>query len=246
MIPELFVLASTAALIGLVHTLLGPDHYVPFIVMARVRGWSIKRAIGVTALCGLGHVASSIAVGFAGLMFAVSVSSVEGFEGLRGNWAAWALIAFGLTYLAWGLKKAYKDRPHEHSHWHGNGVFHSHSHSHHEAHAHVHDAKLKAPGARLGLTPWALFIVFVLGPCEPLIPILIYPAAESGGLAGVGGVIVVSTIFGVTTLATMVIVVYLGLAGLREVTIRPLARFGDAFAGGAVALSGSVIMFLGV
>ena len=57
MTPELLVLVATAASIGFIHTLLGPDHYLPFIVMAKVRGWSRSKALGVTSLCGLGHVA---------------------------------------------------------------------------------------------------------------------------------------------------------------------------------------------
>ncbi len=35
---EIVVLGIAAASIGFFHTLLGPDHYLPFIVMARARG----------------------------------------------------------------------------------------------------------------------------------------------------------------------------------------------------------------
>jgi nickel/cobalt transporter (NicO) family protein len=37
MSQELTVITITAASIGLFHTLMGPDHYLPFIVMARAR-----------------------------------------------------------------------------------------------------------------------------------------------------------------------------------------------------------------
>lgn len=243
MTPELLVLAATAASIGLVHTLLGPDHYVPFIVMAKARGWSLGKAMGVTALCGLGHVASSITIGVIGIALAMSVGGLEMLEGVRGNWAAWALIAFGLTYFAWGLKKACKDRPHSHTHDHGDGVLHNHNHNHHSGHAHVHPAK-----TGLGITPWVLFIVFVLGPCEPLIPVLMYPAAQTGlaGMDSMAGVIAISAIFGVTTLVTMTAVVAVGVVGLRRITLGPATRFSHALAGGAVALSGCAIVFLGV
>ena len=231
------VLALTAASIGCVHTLLGPDHYLPFIVMAKARGWSLPKAIGVTSLCGLGHVASSVTLGAVGISIGIAVGNLEFVEALRGNWAAWALIAFGVTYFAWGMKRAYKDRPHSHAHHHGDGVMHSHEHVHHQGHSHVHPAK-----AGLGLTPWALFVIFVLGPCEPLIPVLMYPAAS----ASWGGVIAVSAIFGFATLATMTTMVALGLIGLRRVSLGPAARFSHAMAGGAVALSGTAIVFLGV
>ena len=36
---ELSALCVTAASIGFLHTLFGPDHYLPFIVMAKAKGW---------------------------------------------------------------------------------------------------------------------------------------------------------------------------------------------------------------
>jgi hypothetical protein len=38
----------------------GRDHFLPFIAMARVGGRSLKRTVAITAVCGLGHVLSSI------------------------------------------------------------------------------------------------------------------------------------------------------------------------------------------
>ena len=243
--PELVVLITTAASIGFLHTLLGPDHYLPFIVMAKARGWSKTKALTITSLCGLGHVAGSLALGAVGIAFGLTVGNLEAVEAVRGDWAAWALIAFGMTYLAWGLKKAFKDRPHVHAHAHCDGAGdvqqHQHTHTHHGSHAHVHTApapeKMKA-----SLTPWALFIVFVLGPCEPLIPILMYPAAQQSWL----GVIGVAAIFGTATLITMTTVVAIALLGLKQFSFASLARFSHALAGGAVAASGGAIVFLGL
>ena len=41
-------LLGTAAVIGLFHTLLGPDHYLPFIAMTKARRWSTARTALVT------------------------------------------------------------------------------------------------------------------------------------------------------------------------------------------------------
>ena len=61
------------------------------------------------------------------------------------------------------------------------GTVHDHTHDHHESHAHMHEA----PAGRTNLTPWALFIIFVLGPCEPLIPLFVLPASRGDwALAG--------------------------------------------------------------
>ena len=53
------ILAGTAALIGLGHTLCGPDHYLPFIVMGKANRWSMPKTLWITFLCGLGHVAGN-------------------------------------------------------------------------------------------------------------------------------------------------------------------------------------------
>lgn len=51
---ELVILTVTAASVGLIHTLIGPDHYLPFIVLAKARNWSVLRTGWITFLCGLG------------------------------------------------------------------------------------------------------------------------------------------------------------------------------------------------
>ena len=57
---ELVILTVTAASVGLIHTLIGPDHYLPFIVLAKARNWSVLRTSWITFLCGLGHMSSSV------------------------------------------------------------------------------------------------------------------------------------------------------------------------------------------
>jgi hypothetical protein len=67
MTPELTALLLTAASIGFVPTVLGPDHYLPFVAMSHARNWSRLRTIVITALCGVGHVLSSVVLGLVGL-----------------------------------------------------------------------------------------------------------------------------------------------------------------------------------
>ena len=231
------VLLATTASVAFLHALLGPDHYVPFIALARARGWSLKRVAGITLLCGLGHVLGSIVLGSVGIALGTAVGSLEAAESTRGSIAAWALIAFGLVYLLWGLRRAWKNRPHVHVHRHPGGLSHAHVHRHRADHAHPHDE-----AARRSLTPWVLFIVFVLGPCEPLIPLLMYPAALGAWLSTV----LVGVVFTVVTLATMLATVLLGVRGLRFVSIAPLERWGHALAGAAVLFSGLAIEVLGL
>ena len=90
MATDILVLAGTAATIGLLYTLFGPDHYLPFIMMAKAGKWSLKKTSLVTFLCGLGHVMSSVVLGGIGIIFGLALSGLEGFEGVRGDLAAWA------------------------------------------------------------------------------------------------------------------------------------------------------------
>lgn len=104
MIDEANILLVTAASIGFVHTILGPDHYLVFVAMAKARGWSIAKTLRITAICGIGHVLSSVAIGAVGILLGAELTRLVAIEGGRGSLAGWALLAFGLVYLAWGIK----------------------------------------------------------------------------------------------------------------------------------------------
>ncbi len=237
MSQELFVLTMTAASIGFFHTLLGPDHYLPFILMARARKWSLIKTTWVTMLCGIGHILSSVALGTIGIACGIAVTKLEVTESFRGSLAAWALIAFGLAYFVWGLRRALRNRPHTHSHVHQVERIHNHEHVHEVEHTHVHGEA----GSR-HLTPWILFTIFLFGPCEPLIPILMYPAAQSSSL----GVALVAGVFGVVTILTMLTVVLVSSLGVNLLPLGRLERYTHALAGATICLSGMAIQFLGL
>ncbi len=229
-------LTITAASIGFLHTLLGPDHYLPFIVMSRARQWSSLKTAVVTTLCGIGHVGSSVLLGMIGIALGLAVAGLKAVEAFRGDLAAWALIAFGLVYMAWGVRRAWRGKTHEHRHQHAEAVSHAHEHDHGGEHVHVHDG-----AGAVNLTPWVLFTIFVFGPCEPLIPLVMYPAAEHSVL----GVFVVSCTFGLVTIGTMLTIVLLSATGLSRLPIHSLARYSHALAG-LVVLGCGVAVKLGL
>lgn len=236
MSPELMILLTTAAFLGFLHTLLGPDHYLPFIVMAKARKWSLSKTAWITLLCGIGHVGSSVLLGLIGIALGIAVTKVVAVESFRGNLAAWALIAFGLVYFVWGVRRAWTNKPHEHSHFHTDGDGHTHQHVHNEEHVHVHEIE------KGNITPWVLFTVFVLGPCEPLIPILMYPAAKEN----LGGLLLVAAIFGAVTILTMLSIVTVSTLGVNRLPMKKMERYTHALAGGSICLCGLAIQFLGV
>ncbi len=230
------LLAGTAVTIGFVHTLVGPDHYLPFIVMGEARKWTVGKTMFITFLCGLGHVASSIILGFIGIAAGISLSRLEFFESFRGNIAAWLLIGFGLVYMLISIRSLYRKKKHVHQHNHHDGTLHVHEHNHHSTHSHIHMSDRK------NLTPWILFLIFVLGPCEPLIPLLMYPAAANNA----AGVIIVSLLFSVATIGTMMMVVLAFRLGLSHINLKPAERYVNVIAGATIMVSGLAIQLLGL
>jgi nickel/cobalt exporter len=226
-------LLGAAAAVAITHTALGPDHYLPFLMLSRARGWSRARTLAVTIVCGIAHVGSSVALGMIGLAIGAGLGWVQRAEGIRGDWAAWTLVGLGTAYALWGVRRALRARsglePHAHEghvHVHLGGAAHHH---HHGAH-------------RDPSTFWALFIVFALGPCEPLFPLFLVPASRGDWtLAGVTAVV-----FGIVTIATMSMLVLAAHAGLERLPLGRLERWSHAAAGGVIAVSGLAILYLGL
>ncbi len=229
---SLSVLAAAGG-VAFLHTILGPDHYLPFIAIAHARSWSMTRTLLVTAFCGLGHVASSVLLGGFGVVFGVAVARIEGVEGGRGDLAAWALVAFGLAYALWGLRHALRNAKGIETHTH-------HGHVHLHSHGDAEHSHSKGMGSKL--TFWALFLIFVLGPCEPLIPLFVLPASRGDwGLAAATAVV-----FTVVTLATMLTLTAAALKGATKLPLGRLERWSHTLAGSVIAASGLAILFLGL
>jgi hypothetical protein len=108
------------------------------------------------------------------------------------------------------------------------------THTHFGTKNHEHDPE------KANITPWIIFTIFVFGPCEPLIPLLMYPAARSNTF----GVIAVAVSFSVVCIGTMMTLVYASLRGLEWIPQKTIARYSHALAGFAVAACGVGVVFL--
>ena len=220
--PEitLSVLLGLAVADAVIHTLAGPDHYLPFIMIAKSRGYSMLRTLGWTLVCGIGHVGSAllIALVFMYASYLLSESNMEWLNENRGDLAAWALIGFGAAYLIYSIRKSWLHKHHTHQH----------------GHALIEKNKGN-------ITPWIIFIIFVLGPCEALLPIL-GPAATLGA----GSVALVTIVFSICTIATMMTAVALGIKGLSLLRFTWLEHHAGEAAGAAIMLCGIGIAFLGL
>lgn len=237
MTTDLTILLATAATIGFLHTLFGPDHYVPFIAMAKAKEWSKIKTFFITLSSGIGHVLGSVVLGIIGIIAGMSISQIESIESFRGDIAGWLLISFGFVYLIWGIKKAIRNIPHKHIHVHKDGTSHEHLHTHQIEHSHVHDQNNKK-----SITPWVLFTIFIFGPCEALIPMLMYPAVNESIL----GLVLVVIVFGIMTIATMIGMVFISLYGINILPLNKLTRYSHAIAGAIIFMSGLSIQVLGL
>jgi len=168
----LYALAITAITISFFHTASGPDHYLPFIVLSKSKKWSLGKTILWTIICGLGHVFSSVILGIIGVYLGWQLNKISWLQDVRGNVSSWALFIFGLGYLIYGIWKMSKKHSHKHFDVMGDEVYvHEHTHGKSTSGHHHHHQKTK-------VTPLVLFAIFVMGPSEPLIPLLFFSGAH--------------------------------------------------------------------
>jgi len=208
----MLLLLSTLS-IAFVHAL-APDHWMPFAVIGKAQKWSRAKLMLMTFVSGIGHVGSSIAVGAIGILLGFSLSKLTAAETHRGEIALWLLIGFGIAYTIWGIKKA-RDYKHEH----------------------MDPATMKSKTVTL----WTLFAIFVLGPCEPLIP-LMFLATDYGW----SGILVTSLTFSAVTIFMMLIQSLLAYAGIQLIRHDIAERYSHAFAGFVIFLTGAFVMLLGI
>jgi hypothetical protein len=104
---------------------------------------------------------------------------------------------------------------------------------------HVHLGHKGHHHESVNITPWVLFTIFVFGPCEPLIPLVMYSAT-----AGALTVTAVALAFSVTCVATMTVLVMASVKGLNLLPHVNLNRYMHALAGSLITLCGAGVLFL--
>jgi len=236
------LLLGVAASLAVVHTAIGVDHAVPFVVLSRVQQWSLRRTLLVTALCGFGHVASAVLIGLVAIGLGFAVEQLAPLDALRGRLALIILVSLGLAYAALGAFRLWKGRPHHHAHVHGDGTEHDHHHRHAAEHVHLH-----AEARKRAVTTWTLFVVLVFGPCEALVPLLLAPGVMQDYALMVG----VIAVFGTLTILTMLVLVTVGVLGARLVDLERLlgpraAGVGEVLGGLTIAATGAAVGLFGL
>ena len=199
---ELQILITTAITISCLHTITGPDHYLPFIALSKARKWSFAKTLFWTILCGCGHVWSSVLLGLGGAAIGWNISKISWLENIRGGIAGWLLLLFGFAYAIWGLWRVYKNKSHKHFDTYETGEIYVYEHKQGQAISLTERHKV---------TPWVMFIIFLLGPCEPMIPLLFFPAAQHS-VSNMFLLIAVYTFFTLATMLAMVVFWYYSIS----------------------------------
>ena len=222
---EMTILLMTAITISFLHTVTGPDHYLPFIALSKARGWSVRKTMGWTLLCGCGHIGSSVLLALAGTAIGWSLSSLKWVESIRGGIAGWTLVGFGVVYSIWGCVTARQNRKHKHFDVYEDGSIYVYEHK---------EGEMVTPKEKHKVTPWVMFIIFLLGPCEPMIPLLYFPAAKDSWWA----MLILIIVYSFFTLATMLAMVLAGYYGLNFLKLQKLEKYMHAFGGLTVLICG--------
>lgn len=232
-----YLLPATAVATALFHTLI-PDHWLPFVLIGKARGWSLRTTALVSGLSALIHTALSMVLGL--LALAIGIESAHALGERLGRASVVLLIAFGLAYALWAWRKG--------GHFHPGGAL---LHRREEPaacegtegdaggeHLHYHaDRELIRGTAGRG----AAYLAFIVGlnPCILVMPILLATVEQ-----GPPAVAAVTVAYSLTTVACMVGLSVAGVAGSRRLRLPGVARHMEMASGLLIALVGVVFWFL--
>jgi ABC-type nickel/cobalt efflux system permease component RcnA len=236
-----YVAAAAAAVTVLIHTLI-PDHWLPFVLVARSQGWDLRKTFVTTLASAILHVTLSLGLGLLALFLGEELMAGIGerLETLAGS----GLIFFGLVYTLFFVV---------------GGGRHQHYFPGHGEHHPMEDYRDPGPGepASAGADgpsrphilrrhlgdrppgPLALAVVVGLNPCVLAIP-LMFANVSHGFLA----VFTVATTFALTSIAVLVTATLVGYQGMRRLNLDFLDRWGEPLSGLLIAGLGLVMVLL--
>ncbi len=148
---EFQLLILTVLSISAVHTFSGPDHYLPFIVLSRSKKWTLNKTLFWTSLCGIAHVLSSVLLGVIGIFLGWSIKQTFHIEEIRGGFAAWMLLGFGILYLLYAVYNLNKNKVHKHFDTSDEGEIYVFEHQH---------GQNITSNKKYKVTPWVMFFIF--------------------------------------------------------------------------------------
>lgn len=228
-----FLLFLSSCSTAVIHALI-PDHWLPFVLMARAQRWSERRAAALTGLAGVLHVLATVVAG--GLTILVGSASVHSLAARSGHTLEFVggllLAVFGVSYgifrhIREARIHAAADPERERAGAPEQAIGHVHAHGH-----------LLERWFHGALSAGALVLVIGISPCALLVPILFAASA-----AGPGALLAAAFGFALCTIGTMVGVTIVAMRGMRRIDLPFFARYGDLISGAIVGAVGLLLMF---
>jgi ABC-type nickel/cobalt efflux system permease component RcnA len=209
------LLVGSVAAVGVLHTLV-PDHWVPITLIARRRGWSKAQTARVSFRAGLGHVLSTLAIAIIVWIAGVAVAT------RFGHWvdvaASAALIGFGVWIAASAWREMHQHGALNHAQGHADGE---------RSHDTVHSPDTRSRTA----------LMLILG-SSPMVEGI--PAFFAASKYGPGLILVMSLVFGVSTIATYMLLCVYSTVGLQRIRLGAFERYGEVLSGAFIAAVGLV------
>jgi len=233
-----YALVATAVGTALFHTLI-PDHWLPFVLIGRARGWSAGRTSLISGFSAVVHTALSFLLGVAAV--ALGQASAETLGHALEHPSHFLLVVFGVLYAVWAWRKG--------GHFHPGGV-HAHGGEPDRGcrgdegdsgpeHLHYH-ADVNLIRGRTDLQAWWLAFIIGANPCLLLMPLIVNTVPQ-----GPGPVFLVTLAYSVPTVLLMVGLSALGVSGVVRLQPPGAARHMEAASGLLVAILGIVLWIWG-
>jgi hypothetical protein len=228
----IYALLSTAAATALLHTLI-PDHWLPFVLVGRARGWSASTVAFASGLAGVIHAALSVLLGLLALWIGFASTDVLG-ETLERASAA-LLVLFGLGYALWAWTKGGHFHP-------GGALLHRAGGGHacsgdegpgNPEHLHYHADDGLIGSAAGGWGALGLAVIVGVNPCVLLLPIMVVSIPR-----GPGTVALVAAAYTLPAVGLMVGLSVLGVRVGWRIRLPVAARYAELGSGLLIALLG--------
>ena len=231
------LLLLTAAATAALHTLI-PDHWLPFVLVGRARGWSARTTAVVSGFSAVVHTLLSIALGLFALGLGQTAAHAVGERLERASGVL--LVVFGVAYSLWAWRKGGHFHP-------GGALLHARNENEHcdghegaveseHLHYHADDAWIREDA---GKGAFSLATIVGLNPCVLLLPIMVATAEQ-----GPGAMALVTLAYSVTTIALMVGLSVAGVAGTRRFPVPAVARHMETASGILIAMCGVVFLLI--
>jgi putative Mn2+ efflux pump MntP len=227
-----FALLSTAAATAVLHTLI-PDHWLPFVLVGRSRGWSASTVAFASGLAAVIHAALSILLAAVAAWIGLAAMEVVG-ETLE-RVAGVLLVLFGTGYALWAWTKGGHFHP-------GGALLHGSASGRacdgaegpgHPEHLHYHADGELVGGKAGGWSALGLAVVVGINPCVLVLPILLASIPRGGTTLAL-----VAAAYAIPAAFLMVALSVLGVRVGWRIRLPGVARYAELTSGLLIALLG--------